>query len=315
MFFKNKKAIFALFLAVFGSLALYRSFMPTAEPVFTTMALFTDYDHPSEHNGRAIVYETLKTIDGGCSHIFINKKLFKELEQFVFPEMFIQDWQVYDTHIGLLYLRSTKATEQLGIKIDTFTLLEQPFDATTLQNVKDGSWTDQFHTLFDLKVWHAYHAHPKSKTVVYTNGHGTADIDSYALETLIGVSAQRFAQLLTFFNDQLRITFLGLQSCHWTAERVQKLMQKEAGIKQVRFTLLTPAHIEKPIWIETHINYLNNASPSFFDTCCETAYAFEGDLTKEIAETIKNTDTFQLVGNKNQQASLLAAGDTTIQLI
>ncbi len=286
----------------------------TAPAVATNMSIITDYFDPKFTGSTAVLEEALKTIDAQCDHIFINKLLWLEcIKDDLEASEFMPYWDVYDTHIGLLYVKQKSCTDTIGINVQQFSLIADPFNKDEIDKVNDDAWPQQLPALFDLNTWRAYHNNPKSKIVVYMNGHGTRRVGQLQAELASGIRATSFATLLRFFNDQLMVHVVGIQSCFWTAERIYELMQ-EHGYDKLNFTILTPMSIEKGLWLDTINNYLNKKDKvaCFFDCCVSFTQCFNNEVTNEIKQMINNTDTLQLIQNKGQQATIIAAGTTEL---
>ncbi len=298
------------------ALVALSSFNP-APAVVTNLSIITDYFDPKFTGSTAVLEEALKTIDAQCDHMFMNKLLWLECiqEDLTKPE-FMACWDMYDTHIGLLYLKQKSVTDDIGIKVQQFSPIKDPFNLQEINEVKNDRWPQQFDTLFDLNSWRMYHSNPGSRIVVYMNGHGTRRIGQFESELAGGIRATSFATLLQFFNDQLHIHLLGVQSCFWTAERIHELMQQH-GYTTLNFTILTPLSIEKGLWLDTVHNYLNKKDKvsCFFDCCMSFTQSFNNEVTDEIKEMINNTDTLQLIQNKGQRATIMAAGTNQLMTV
>ena len=264
------------------ALIALRSFN-TAPTVATNISIITDYFDPKFTGSTAVLEEALKTIDAQCDHLFINKLLWTECIQDLDTQEFKAQWDMYDTHIGLLYLKQKSCTDNIGIKVHTFSPIKDPFNLQEVDEVKDDKWPQQFDTLFDLNSWRMHHNNPSSRIVVYMNGHGTRRVGQLESELAGGIRATSFATLLTFFNDQLNIHLLGVQSCFWTAERIYELMQQH-GYDTLNFTILTPLSIEKGLWLDTIHNYLNKKDKvsCFFDCCVSFTQSFDNEVIDEI---------------------------------
>lgn len=296
-----------------------------AEPVISDLSIIVDYYDPTETESTAVLDETLKTMASGCSHLFLNKKLwltclndtyFAELDQ-QSKKGFCDQWNCYDTQRGLLYFSYKESENKLGIKVDTFKVIEDPFNTVVITNIKDDvNWPAQFGSLFDLQLCAQYHSNPESRIVVYMNGHGTPRADNINYELACGISAPQFAQLLTFFNHTLHISLLGVQSCHWTAERIKELMTEHAKANPITFTILTPLSTEEGLWLDTLGNYMNkkhDGRSCFFDCCCDIADS-DMEIT-DIKQLVYNTDTLKLTENKAQKATIVTAKSNELIII
>lgn len=283
------------------------------DPTITAISIFADYLDPSFTGSTAPLEETLKTIDAQCDHIFTNKLLWKECTQKLDKESYMQNWSVYDTHIGLLYMQFNKHHPDIGFNIKQWTHIEDPFDITIIDQISDDAWPKKFETLFDISRWNQAHRHQNSKIIIYMNGHGTRRTNELEVALSCGISASDFARVLKIFNDQLHIHVLGIQSCFWTTERIHELMQNY-GYTTLHFTILTPLSSEQGLWLDTCNNYKRKKGSSFcfFDTCLQFTHLYHDALTTEIKDIINSTDTLQLLGNKQQQATLLLAGTDTL---
>lgn len=295
-----------------------------SEPVVSDISIIIDYYDPAETGSTAVLDETLKTMASGCSHLFLNKKLWLAcINDTYFAQLdtqskleFDNQWNCYDTQKGLLYFSYKESQNNLAIRTDTFTRIDDPFDITTISNIKDDAqWPAHFNSLFDLPLCTKNHSNEASKIVVYMNGHGTPRADNITYELACGLNAQQFAQLLTFFNDTLKINLLGVQSCHWTADRIKELMKKHTQNKQINFTILTPLSAEDGLWLDTINNYINKKDDRFcfFDCCCDI---IDTDMhINKIKELVYNTDTLKLHENKDQKATLVTANNNELIVI
>lgn len=319
-----KKAITVLMLSTMTCLIGLKN-INKSEPIISDLSIIIDYHDPAETESTAVLDETLKTMSSGCSHLFLNKKLWIScINDTYFAQLdanskkdFCAQWNCYDTQKGLLYFSYKESINALGVKIDTFKRIDDPFNNDIITAIKDDfNWPTHFDALFDLQACVANHNNPESKIVVYMNGHGTPRIDNLAYELVCGISAPQFAHLLTFFNNTLHISLLGVQSCHWTAQRIKELMTKHAHVNQINFTILTPLSTEEGLWLDTIGNYMNKKNDGrscFFDCCCDIA---DSEMTiADIKKLTYNTDTLKLPQNDTQKATVVTANSNELIVI
>lgn len=283
-------------------------------PVTSDMSIIIDYDEPIFKDTTAVLEEALKTIDSQCSNIFLNKQLWIKCLADLDEHIFNQQWDFYDTKQGLLYIQHKDSQNSLCLNIKSFAPIKNPFDLKVINTVQDGPWYETFATLFDLNACRKNHSHVQSKIAVYINGHGMPRSTPKNELLACGINYKHFAQLLKFFNDQLPVTLVGIQSCYWTTARIAELMLTEYNLETLKFTILTPLSIEKSLWLDSVGNYLQKGDERFcfFDCCVDMTEAFDRNVTDEIKEIIYSTDTLQLQQNNMQKATLVAAGSNTL---
>lgn len=309
-----KKPIFTTIALILSVIALAKLFKANQPKTVTEICILADYfDHI---NSTAILEESLKAITTECNHIFLNKSLWKTSIADLDKDAFNSMWDVYDTHIGLMYIHNKKASFLPGMDMNKCSLIQDPFNIETIESInEDRKWGSDFESLIDIKSWQQYHSNPNNKICVYMNGHGmmraTTGHDS---ELVCSINAKQFAHLLDFFDSKLRIDLLGIQSCYWTAQRVHELMNDIYGHKTLHFTILSPLNSEEVLWLDTAYNYMNsdNEKTSFFECCADFTEQYNNKITDEIKELVYKTDTFALQQNNKQRATMIAGGTSEL---
>ncbi len=316
---KKMKKIVALVVITVVTCLIGLKYACRPAPVTSDMSIIIDYFDPDFSGSTAVLEEAFKTIDSLCSHIFINKRLWIQCitDDDIDHQDFTKQWTVYDTKKGLLYITHNNAKNTLGIDVHNFKKIDNPCNVEVINAIQDNRWPLTFATLFNLKTCQKNHAHLESKICVYMNGHGIPRTGSVVNDLVCGIPATDFAQLITFFNNELNISLLGVQSCYWTTQRIQELITSECNLTKLNFSIITPLSSEVGLWLDTINNYLKKDDNRFcfFDCCHDLTATYTGDITEEIKTTIYNTDTLQLKGNEAQQASLLAAGSKEVVLV
>lgn len=312
-----KKTIGIILAFIVIGLALVKYSIKTENPIITTeMCILTDYLEPRLVDSTAILEEALKAITVECNHIFLNKALWGICISDLDKEAFKTIWNVYDTHIGLLYIQHKNATTLPGMQMNQLSIIKDPFDQTETDTIEDNkNWPTLFETLFDIHIWQQYHNSPFHKICIYMNGHGMPRASSnHESELVCGVNAKQFAHLLDFFNTQLRINLLGVQSCYWTTQRIHELMEELYGYKTLHFSILTPMSAEKTLWLDTAYNYMQSEGKQscFFECCADFTEQYTNQVTDEIKAIVYNADTLKLNQNQGQKATLIAAGSNEL---
>lgn len=313
-----KKPIFITLALILSGLILIKQFKLNGQNLTTEISIFSDYIGSKAIGSTAIVEEALKSISVECNHIFLNKMLWNECISDLNKDTFKSIWNVYDTHIGLLYLQHRQAPLLPGMQIDKCTVIEDPFDTYQIATVNENKeWARLFETLFDIGTWQQYHSNPNNRICIYMNGHGMARMDSYDYDIVCGINAKEFAHLLNFFNKELRINLLGVQSCYWTAARISELMKDLYGYTTLYFSILTPLSSEEGLWLDTAHNYIKTEGykSCFFECCADFTEQYNHQMTDEIKKLVYSTDTLSLELNKNQNATMIAGGTSELVTI
>ena len=229
------------------------------------------------------------------------------------------DWEFYDTHAGLYYLRPVDNIQEIGLKLDTFQKIEQP--CTLAPEVKVEPWADRFADLFDLTKWNHAHRSGKKK-VVCISGHGTSRKSNFP--RACGIPAEDFVKLMLFFNDTLKIDILGVQSCYWPSARILELMANHDKQK-LNFKLITPIDQEKVVYFAAEMPIVWSYDPISKKTeiqedkpgdilltgLHELATSFNGTMTEELNTKLNNIQVVQMNHKHQMKASLVDAGATT----
>lgn len=312
-----KKPIFITIALILSVITLAKLFKTDQPKTATEICILADYfDHI---NSTAILEESLKAITTECNHIFLNKSLWKTCITDLDQEAFTSIWDVYDTHIGLLYIHHKNASFLPGMYMDKCSLIENPFNIETIDTInEDRKWGSTFESLIDVKKWQQYHSNPNNRICVYMNGHGMQRVSTgHESELVCSINAKQFAHLLDFFNTKLHINLLGVQSCYWTAQRIHELMNNIYGYKTLYFNILTPLNSEEVLWLDTAYNYMNadNEKSCFFECCADFTEQYTNKVTDEIKELVYNTDTLSLQQNNKQRATMIAGGTSELVTI
>jgi hypothetical protein len=233
------------------------------------------------------------------------------------------EWEFFDTHAGLYYLRPKKAIQDIGLKINTFTKIEHPCDLTIELTKKP--WVDNFINLFDLNIWNNVHASGRKK-VVCVSGHGT--VRHPKVSRACGVSQAEFVKLILFFNDILKVNTLGIQSCYWPSTRILEVM-KENNRPHLDCQLVTPIDQERVLYFAAEmpivLSYEPNsrvaqigASPPsdiLLAGLHEIATSFDGTMTQELSEKLNQIQVVQINHRYNMKTSLIDAGPSAPVLV
>ncbi len=277
----------------------------------TSICIFDDHldAHTSKNN--AILYEFKKTLHAQAEHIFITPYVWNSFitslskhEQ----QPFIKNWDIFDTHIGLFYLKHKHAANQVGIRLSTFDQLSQPFRKQKRKYVR---WTSTFNTLFDLAQWKTYHQKNPEHKFIYMNGHGSPRGCHYSCEFACGISATKFASILKFFNDDLKIDLVGIQSCYWTSKRIFEVMKKKYGYKHLTYSIITPLRSEKPLWVTDLPKQCSCSKSSyycFYEGIKRIVQNYHGKITSKMKAIAQHIDTIKVRKNKNQGINMILAG-------
>lgn len=226
------------------------------------------------------------------------------------------EWDFFDTHAGLYYLRPKHAIQDIGLKMDTFTKIEQPCKLK-IEHTKTP-WVDNFINLFDLDTWNNVHKSGRKK-VVCVSGHGTARHPS--VSRACGVPTEAFVKLMLFLNDTLKINTLGIQSCYWPCTRILELM-KNNNRPHLDCQLVTPIDQERVLYFAAEMPIVWSYEPHsqkaqiheskpgeiLLAGLHEIATSFDGTMTKELTEKLNQIHVVQINHTYNMKTSLIDAG-------
>lgn len=233
------------------------------------------------------------------------------------------EWEFFDTHAGLYYLRPKHAIQDIGLKLQTFTRIEHPCELKI--ECSSTAWVENFINLFDLNTWNNVHKSGRKK-VVCVSGHGTARHPK--VSRACGVSAEEFVKLILFFNDTLKINTLGIQSCYWPCARILELMASN-GKPHLDCQLVTPIDQERVLYFAAEMpivwSYEPNSQTSqiqdsqqgeiLLSGLHEIAASFDGTMTQELTEKLNQVHVVQINHKYNMKTSLVDAGSSQPVLV
>ncbi len=240
------------------------------------------------------------------------------------PELFCFDpnaWELYDTHTGLFLLHARHAPT-VGLNISNFTRLNinNPGDSQTYYE----HWTDGLYYIFDTRSWRI----SQNKACVFLNGHGSErSMQDYRNESACGMPVTSFARFLKFMNDEFPVTFLGVISCHWTAQRAAELMQKQYNYDFLNFGIISLIKTEQAAYTTSlgAIRRFNAVTRSpqfdtpycvFYDALYDATELYNGYITSQIAQNIGRIDDLHISQITHQrQASCVLPGGQLSQVI
>lgn len=226
-------------------------------------------------------------------------------------------WDFFDTQKGLYYLRPKNNPKDIGLKIETFKKINDPFTFTAAQ--QQSNWVSGFMELFDLEKWHTVHKNGKKK-IVCISGHGTQRTCKIA--RACGVPVDEFVKLMFYFNDTLCIDTLGVQSCYWPGMRILELMEQEKK-KHFDFQLITPINKERVLYFAAEMPLVESYDPlsgsteirssqgdSLLNGLHEIALSFDGTMNDELTKKLKSVHVVELNHSYNMKTCIINAKDT-----
>ena len=235
------------------------------------------------------------------------------------------DWDFFDTRKGLFYLRHKDAASiDFGIKTDQFSLIKDPF-ALPKQKTNE-QWMDDFMNFFDLAKWRRYHSQTGAKKFIQISGHGTSS--KMQNNRLCGMNAPEFVKLAAFFNNDLQLDFLAVETCFWSSSRILELLKKDGNFPKVNFHLLTPIDREQISFARATIPHVQDYDPENYELVLQThptytfytglekvVPAYSGALTQEIKEVIESIEDVVANHSHGLKTALIDAGSKTQKLI
>lgn len=281
-----------------------------------SIAIFNDAPYPNMPDNNAILYELKKTMLAKAPYILVAPYAWNKLSSSLSKQeqkIFLQEWKIFDTTIGLFLLKHNNAPSHAGIKESMCIPLAQPFKQHNIPYNKN--WSRLFASLFNIKEWHAYHAMHKESSFIYINGHGSPKAFSYRYEQACGITTSDFAHILKFFNDTLKINLLGVQSCYWTSARILEVMQNKYNYQTLTYNIITPLKSEEELWItdSSFQYYCQQPTYCFYEGIKRMMHQYKGRLTQRMKLIMKNIDNLKEVKNQNQRITMIMAGSNATE--
>ena len=143
---------------------------------------------------------------------------------------FIPDeWEVYDTGLGLYYLRPKKNSTNNGINVDNFTRIKNPL-LHTIKPHEENAWTKHMDKIFAQgdTYWSFYFA-----------GHGQPMRDDYSPDNHIAATPNKaFAQILAYLHHNLHTQRIAIISCYTPPQRALNLVKKYHNIPKLNYDII-----------------------------------------------------------------------------
>jgi hypothetical protein len=278
----------------------------------TTIGIITDYKMANTPDNDSILCDFVKVIKAECDHIFINPALW-----FAFLDNLEQQkvsfdptrWEFYDTNLGLIYLRNSTKPHHEGIQYHQFKPIAKPLE---LETVVSRNWTGDLDKIFNVTVWQEQYSKEKHKCMVYMSGHGAHRADKVGYKSVgCGMISNDFMNVALFFNQELPIDTLVINSCFWTADRLREELQ-QAGAAELTYTVISPLQTEQMLWLTADLGCecerCTRDCPSFFDTCRTFTGLHEAEITPELSAILCSSDTVMDNIEKMQAPTVIMAG-------
>lgn len=278
----------------------------------TTVGIFIDQPD-QQPNERAIAYDCLTAINDHCDHIFLNPTLFKTIVPMVYPDLFLEQYSVYDTHKGLIYLHATCDTEPApGVKTEDFTRLHDVTDATLNTLSGETFWVPELFKLFDAEQWQTYHKETNREVLCYVNGHGHARSGDILNDYCCSTNSLVAAALLNSLQKRLACTVCAVKSGYWTAQRLLEVMQAVHKVKTLAMALVTPIHTE--VSVPVTLRYVHEKN-SFFAACRQAAGIIHQGVTPALVSCLRDTDTAYLLQEQQQSPMVVLPGQQKANIV
>jgi hypothetical protein len=306
-------AIITLCVVFAGAILLLN---PMRKPAtVTTVAIIADYKLPNTPNNNSILCDFIKVVKANCEHIFINPTLWSAFLEHHNQGLIPFDataWEFFDTELGLIYMRNRAAVYHDGILHQQFKRIIDPLDPTVIDTLVNRNWTTDMHTIFNIPAWQAYHADAQHKSMLYMSGHGARRAHSAEYTSIgCGILSPDLVHIASFFNTQLTVTTVVINSCYWTADRLRQELQ-QAGVETINFTIISPLLSEQMLWLTAdpgcQCAKCVRPEPCFFDTCRTFTGLHEAAITPELATILCSSDTVTDNFDYNQTPTLVIAG-------
>lgn len=309
----TKKLAIVLAVALLGAFAFSKQALN--EKTVTTVSIIADYKMPNTPDNDTILCDFVKVMKAKGDHIFINSSMwYAFLDKYVQGKVTFdaQAWEFYDTNVGLIYIRNTATPHHEGIQYQQFKRIANPLDLAAIDAVVNANWTADLDKIFNVSGWQAHQA--GQKNMIYLSGHGaqrpkTAEYTSVGC----GILSNDLVKVALFFNNQLNVDTLVINSCYWTADRLRETLHL-AGAQQLNYTVISPLLTEEMLWLTSDLGCecerCMRDCPSFFETCRTFTGLHEADITPELSTLLCSSDTALDNIDKMQAPTLVMAGTT-----
>ncbi len=276
----------------------------TAHP--SNICIFVDHQPDKNHS----IYTALKkTIHTNADHIFVTPPLWNFFSKYQAAKQrkkLRAQWQFYDTHIGLIYIKSKRISKKNGINTKELKRLKKPFN----KKIQEESWISLFPSLFNIKLWQKHHQKTTQPSIVYMDGHGSKRRKDPSAEKICGILAYEFANLLNFFYTTLHIDLLGVQTCHWTSMRILELIAKKHKYTSSPFGIITPLRTEEVLTTaSSNLNKKKTEEYCFLKALQLIMNNYNGTITPKMKDIACRIDTLKHPKNNKQGITFIPSGD------
>lgn len=199
------------------------------------------------------------------------------------------EWCVYDTGLGLYYLKLKKSKAAI-IATNSFNelnpqeLLEK--DLPEQPVAQEFLWTQQLDKIFAQKISNLriYISGHGSNLVSHPDGNGekfcveSADVKYCNRAQICGMPSNYFKKVLHFFNEKIKINRLVVSSCFTPAQRLQQLTQSTFN-----FDLITPISDYVEVKSFVPLIYTSQYVPAWLtnNNTCQLKYTVHNSGEKE----------------------------------
>ncbi len=285
----------------------------------TTVSFILDYKTSHTPNNEVILCDFTKVVKAACDHIFINSALWQAFLDALVQKRATFDvnaWQLYDTQLGLMYMRNRAAIEHDGIRYQDFRPIDNPLDDTVINTIINRNWTGDLDKIFDINAWQEYHAHHRHKNMIYMSGHGAQRSTAQEYASIgCGILSDHLIHVALFFNTHLSIDTFVISSCYWPATRLWNALY-QAGVATVNYNLISPLLTEEILWLTSCIGCTcakcTHNTPCFFLTCKTFTSLYISELTPVLQTILCSSDTVLENLNHLQNPTLILAGSSEI---
>lgn len=169
------------------------------------------------------------------------------------------DWQIYDTNLGLYYLHPKLEKENNLIATNNFTLIQDPFQnipkkrsleqipqEIDFRQLPQPDWVNNLHQIFrpSNKEWHiSFLGHGlQRRTIMMSEIAGTTKFEGTTTSSgqIAGMPECDFGKILLFLQNYLNTKRVGIMSCFTPAWRIIHLMHDLYKLNVLKFDIITP---------------------------------------------------------------------------
>lgn len=167
----------------------------------------------------------------------------------------LQNWQWYDTCLGLYYL-TRKPTPT--IDVNSFSKLDNPLSCQAQED--SNAWIDHLGSIIASNNKNIQSVH----WAIHISGHGSPKEKGFKCTTA-GLSEAHIASFFNFFNTQITTDVISIQSCYTDSLRILSFAQKYCNIDHFNYTIFSTLSDDKKVSFDSGSNDICSYYPPWIN--------------------------------------------------